>query len=62
MLFETIKFLSIVVVFMFAIGISTQAMMYHNRPLNSGLLKDSFFPAFFGNPKMVLSDKKLQSN
>ena len=37
----------IVILFMFAFGVSTQALMYHNQELNSKLLKNVFFPAYF---------------
>lgn len=40
-------FLLIVVLFMFAFGVSTQALMYHNQDLNGKLLKNVFFPAYF---------------
>jgi len=32
---------------MFAFGISTQSMMYHNQSLDWDLLKNVFFPAYF---------------
>ena len=32
---------------MFAFGVSTQALMYENQTLNSDLLKNVFFPAYF---------------
>lgn len=40
-------FMLIVVSAMFAFGISTQALLYHNQDLNSRLLKNVFFPAYF---------------
>ena len=40
-------FVLIVVLFMFAFGVSTQSLMYHNQPLDSELLKNVFFPSFF---------------
>lgn len=40
-------FIFIVIVFLFAFGVSTQALMYHNQELNSELLKQVFFPAYF---------------
>lgn len=47
MLNELMVFLLIVIVFIFAYGISTQALMYHNQELNLNLLKNIFFPAYF---------------
>jgi hypothetical protein len=40
-------FIFIVIVFMFAFGVSTQALMYHNQTLDIELLKNVFFPAYF---------------
>lgn len=40
-------FLLIVVLFMFAFGVSTQSLMYHNQALNVNILKNIFFPSFF---------------
>ena len=40
-------FISIVLVFMFAFGVSTQSLMYHNQALNLDLLKNVFFPSYF---------------
>ena len=46
-LYELGYFMVIVLLFMFAFGISTQALMYHNQTLDSSLLQNVFFPAFF---------------
>jgi hypothetical protein len=46
-LIELIYFLLIVVLFVFAFGVSTQSMMFGNQPLNAELLRQVFFPAFF---------------
>ena len=40
-------FMLVVLLAMFTFGISTQALMYHNQELNSDLLKNVFFPAYF---------------
>jgi len=40
-------FISIVLVFMFAFGVSTQSLMYHNQELDRQLLKNVFFPSYF---------------
>ena len=40
-------FLLIVVLFMFAFGVSTQGLMYHNQKLSIDILKNIFFPSFF---------------
>ena len=37
----------IVVLFMFAFGISTQSLMYFNQSVDDQLLKSIFFPAYF---------------
>jgi transient receptor potential cation channel subfamily M protein 7 len=47
MLSQLMYFLLIVVMFMFAFGVSTQALMYHNQALNADLLKNVFLPAYF---------------
>ena len=47
MLFQLLYFLLIVVLFMFAFGISTHSMMFHNQALDAKLLKNIFFPAYF---------------
>jgi len=47
MLRQLMYFLLIVVMFMFAFGVSTQSLMYHNQELNPDLLKNVFFPAYF---------------
>ncbi len=47
MLKQLFYFMLIVVLFMFAFGVSTQSLMYHNQPLDSNLLKNVFFPSFF---------------
>ena len=51
---------------MFAFGVSTQALLYHNQKLDSNLLKSVFFPAFFfiGGEyytKWYFLDSKLKS-
>ena len=46
-MYETIYFIFIVVVFLFAFGVSSQALMFHNQELNSDLLKQVFFPSYF---------------
>lgn len=47
MLKQLFYFMLIVVLFMFAFGVATQSLMYHNQPLDRTLLKNVFFPAFF---------------
>ncbi|RNA06319.1 transient receptor potential cation channel subfamily M member 2-like [Brachionus plicatilis] len=47
MLNELAVFLLIVVVFIFAYGISSQSLMYHNQELDLSLLKSVFLPAYF---------------
>lgn len=47
MLNQLAVFLFIVIVFIFAYGISTQALMYHNQELSFSLLKNVFLPAYF---------------
>jgi hypothetical protein len=37
----------LVVVFLFAFGVSTQSLMFHNQELNGDLLKQVFFPSYF---------------
>ena len=44
---ELISFMLIFLVFVFAYGVSTQALMYHNQIFDLSLLKNVFFPAFF---------------
>jgi len=44
---ELLGFMFIILLLMFAFGISTQSMMYHNQPLDWELLKNVFFPAYF---------------
>ena len=40
-------FLLIVVLFMFAFGVSTQSLMYQNQPLDKYLLRRVFMPSYF---------------
>ena len=40
-------FMILVILFMFAFGVSTQALMYPNQNLDKDLLKSVFFPSFF---------------
>ena len=47
MLIELISFITIILIIMFAFGVSTQSLMYHNVPLNANLLKNVFSHAFF---------------
>ncbi len=47
MFLELFSFILIIVVCMFAFGISTQSLMYHNLPLDINILKNIFFPSFF---------------
>lgn len=42
-----LSYLLIILSFMFAFGVSTQALMYHNVPLNRKLLANVFFPAYW---------------
>ncbi len=44
---ELVGFMCIILVFMFAFGITTQSLMYHNVDLDKNLLKKIFFPAYF---------------
>ena len=47
MLNELAVFLLIVIVFIFAYGISSQSLMYHNQELSLSLIKSVFLPAYF---------------
>jgi transient receptor potential cation channel subfamily M protein 2 len=47
MLKELVFFLLIMLVFIFAYGISTQSLMYHNQALDLSLIKNIFFGSFF---------------
>lgn len=47
MLNELTYFMFIVIVFVFAYGVATQALMYHNQDPDLSLLKNVFFPAYF---------------
>lgn len=47
MLNELMYFMFIVIVFIFAYGVATQALMYHNQEFDLSLLKNIFFPAYF---------------
>lgn len=47
MINELTFFMFIVIVFIFAYGVSTQALMYHNQEPDLSLLKNVFFPAYF---------------
>ena len=44
---QLLYFLLIVLIFMFAFGISTQSLMYSNQTLDKNLLANVFFPAYF---------------
>jgi hypothetical protein len=46
-MYELMYFMFIVIVFLFAFGVSTQSLMYHNQELDAGLLKQVFFPSYF---------------
>ena len=39
--------MALILVIMFAFGVSTQALLYANQKLNTELLKNVFFPAYF---------------
>lgn len=47
MSYELAGFVFIFLIFMFAFGVSTQSLMYHNLPLDWTLIKHVFFPAYF---------------
>lgn len=47
MINELMYFIFIVIVFIFAYGVATQALMYHNQELDLSLIKNVFFPAYF---------------
>ena len=47
MINELMYFFLIVIVFIFAYGVSTQSLMYHNQEFDFELLKNVFFPAYF---------------
>lgn len=51
MIIEMVKemayFMMIVLLAIFAFGIATQGLMFHNQDLDSNLLKNIFFPAYF---------------
>jgi transient receptor potential cation channel subfamily M protein 2 len=47
MMIELFYFISIILVFIFAYGVSTQSLMYHNQELNFDLIKNVFYPAYF---------------
>jgi hypothetical protein len=47
MIFQLIFYSLILVLFVFAFGVSTQSLMYPNQLLNTELLKRVFFPGFF---------------
>jgi hypothetical protein len=44
---QLLKIMLLIVLFMFAFGISYQALQYHNVPLNWMLFKNVFLTAFF---------------
>jgi hypothetical protein len=46
-LVELMYFMLIVLLFMFAFGVSTQSLLYHNQNLDSKLLRNVFFPSYF---------------
>ncbi len=47
MAWQTVEFFLVILAFMFAMGVSTQGLMYHNMPVNLDLIKNVFLPAFF---------------
>ena len=47
MVVQLCMFMLIVVLFMFAVGISLQALTYHNVPLNWSLVPTIFLPVFW---------------
>jgi hypothetical protein len=63
MLSELMYFLFIVIIFIFAYGVSTQSLMFHNQELNLDLIKNIFIPAYFviGGEYMEL-DKLINGN
>ena len=44
---ELAYFLPVILLFMFAYGISSHALQFHNSPMSISLLKDIFFPGYF---------------
>ena len=46
-MFEMAWFMLIFILFVFAFGVCTQSLMYHNQSLDANLLKNVFFPAYF---------------
>ena len=44
---KTVEFFFVIFAFMFAFGVSTQGLMYHNMPLDLELVKNMFLPAFW---------------
>ena len=47
MAWQTAEFFLVILAFMFAMGVSTQGLMYHNVPVDLKLIKNVFLPAFF---------------
>ncbi len=47
MISELAYFMLIIIVFIFAYGIATQSLMYHNQEFNLDLFKNIFFGAYF---------------
>ena len=47
MIKELMNFITIILVFIFAYGVSTQALMYHNQAADLNLIRNVFFPAYF---------------
>ena len=47
MAWQTAEFFLVILAFMFAFGVSTQGLMYHNVPVDLELVKNVFLPAFF---------------
>ncbi len=47
MINELAYFISIVLVFILAYGVSTQSLLYHNQEFSLELMKNVFFPAYF---------------
>jgi hypothetical protein len=55
MVVELLYFLLIIVLFMFAFGISSQSLMFPNSNLDSYLFRSVFFPAYFVSAGNYLS-------
>lgn len=44
---QTVEYFLVLLAFMFAFGVATQGLLYHNMPLDLELVKNVFLPAFF---------------